>query len=755
MAQHTDNSGNSKPLPGYEALYARIQSAAANRLGEVIAKSISSADKYLYDICQQDQTTIGSPNIENLRLFRSASHSIERQYLQALGSAFSKFQQKIKPLDDVSTDLSLVDIEDMDDVVNAELVTEALLRNFGDVLDVTAQRFCVLLGLSKDEHASSPLTDKSMAEFLRIALAGLELTPKVRATLFRCYESTLVLHAADMLDEINAPMVAAAILPQLQAGRSSRKPEPSAAGSARREAPAVYPERVPVSTRPHSPAQHAAEYSALNDMPVGAAENALFDEICNYLHSWRPQHDRGGFAPEQHASASEAGTASNARRSLSKNEMISLLSSMQGVLSDNVSSAMSTSDTSVSTMLKSEMLNSARNMGIPPESVSIMREDEDALDLVGMLFDVLMSERDFRDEAKTMMSRLVVPYTKAAVLDRRLFLTKAHPARKLLNVLTEAIEGNQGDGPQERELLSKAEGTVEKLVTEFNEDIAVFEMLEQELRAFLDQHRRRIDLAEKRAKEAQRGQDRLEHARALAQKALDDRCQGRDLPAPFQEFFTRYWTHHLSMLALREGEDSLVWDATLKMADDLIAALAINNQQGRSEAIADKRMQLESVLASSGILGEPATAIIGKLVDCAIQSMPEATVSVSVPELSAETSSSQPSKLSESNLRMVFNKDALDYDAQDVDFFKTFPIGSWLQLEGSNGSFTPVKLAWISPISSRLMFVNRRGVRVLVVSVEELAQMKKQGKLIVHAQDNVFEQTMDRVLDRLKSDFGG
>ena len=93
-------------------------------------------------------------------------------------------------------------------------------------------------------------------------------------------------------------------------------------------------------------------------------------------------------------------------------------------------------------------------------------------------------------------------------------------------------------------------------------------------------------------------------------------------------------------------------------------------------------------------------------------------------------------------------------DAVEEEFFKTLAIGTWLQLEGSNGGYSPIKLAWVSPISSRLMFVNRRGVRVLVVSVEELAQMKKQGKLIVHAQDNVFEQTMDRVLDRLKTDFG-
>jgi hypothetical protein len=51
------------------------------------------------------------------------------------------------------------------------------------------------------------------------------------------------------------------------------------------------------------------------------------------------------------------------------------------------------------------------------------------------------------------------------------------------------------------------------------------------------------------------------------------------------------------------------------------------------------------------------------------------------------------------------------------------------------------------------MFVNRRGVRVLVVSVEELAKMKKQGELIIYAEENVFEQTLNRVLYRLKVDF--
>jgi hypothetical protein len=46
-----------------------------------------------------------------------------------------------------------------------------------------------------------------------------------------------------------------------------------------------------------------------------------------------------------------------------------------------------------------------------------------------MLFDVLFDERDFEAQARTLISRLVVPYVKAAVMDRRMFQYKTHPAR--------------------------------------------------------------------------------------------------------------------------------------------------------------------------------------------------------------------------------------------------------------------------------------------------------------------------------------
>jgi hypothetical protein len=738
-----NESGNvhaGRPFPGHESLFAQVSNLSRIHLSAILHKSIASADVFLYDICQQDQATIGSPNIENLRMLRSASQSMELQFSKALEIRFAQFQNLMKPSVKIGLDLSLVDIDDTDYVVSVELVSEGLTRAFADALSITGQRLCALLGFQLSDRSKTPLTEMHLAELMRSAMHGIELSPKIRAIVFRSYEEVLLESIADMLDEVNRPLVNAGILPQLNHLKAAKKPvsqRPQSGGAGQ------HGEASPEQNR------HAG-HQAFPDMQLGAAENALFEEICNYLHTLRPQLVPAAPAPASNSGLSGLGQVSP-RHMMSTHEMISVLSILQSAMPVSITNAMKGADASIAMMLKSEMFSNTRKIGLPSESVEIRREDEDAVDLVGMLFDVLMSERDFRDEAKTLISRLVVPYAKAAVLDRRLFLTKAHPARKLLNALTEAIEGNHGDGPQERELLNKAENTVDQLVAGFNEDIAIFELLEHELRTYLDQHRRRIDLAEKRAKEAQRGQERLENARMLAARELEARTNNAELPAVIQDFFSRYWTHHLSMIALREGEQSQAWTTAIKVADDAIAALNSEPPEARAERLMKMRPCFDSVLASSGVLADSSGALVRKIADSAKhyavhKEDPVSRIVAALPE--------QESVLSESSLRLVFNKAALDYDEADAEFFKTLAIGTWLQLEGSNGGYSPIKLAWVSPISSRLMFVNRRGVRVLVVSVEELAQMKKQGKLIVHAQDNVFEQTMDRVLDRLKTDFG-
>ena len=105
-------------------------------------------------------------------------------------------------------------------------------------------------------------------------------------------------------------------------------------------------------------------------------------------------------------------------------------------------------------------------------------------------------------------------------------------------------------------------------------------------------------------------------------------------------------------------------------------------------------------------------------------------------------------------LEVVSNKDDLDYDVEDIPVLRNLAVGMWVHLTADDDKLHPAKLSWISPISSRLMFVNRRGVRVLVASLEELAAMKKQGKLVVREQENMFDQAMQSVMGRLKTEVG-
>ena len=59
------------------------------------------------------------------------------------------------------------------------------------------------------------------------------------------------------------------------------------------------------------------------------------------------------------------------------------------------------------------------------------------------------------------------------------------------------------------------------------------------------------------------------------------------------------------------------------------------------------------------------------------------------------------------------------------------------------------KLSWVSPISSRLLFVNRRGVRFCVASPEELAMMVRMGRLRTHEEEDAFDSAMQGVIERL------
>lgn len=697
----------------FDTLRKRTLSHLQAALGRVLGK----ADDWLFDLAQKEGAVAGSPPLDAMRVLRLSRTPLENAFTRHFEQGFESLLKQIALAKQGGQELSLVEADQLEAQLASEVVVEAITRAHGPALDAIDRRFASMVGVAKLETGLNPLSASSLANGMQAAQSEISLPDNLRVVLFKIYERELVSSLGALLTELNARMTTAGILPELG------NPRPTEAAGA------------------------AAQVAGAPHQEPPADDRVMFDALCELLHSWRPQFGGGSVSGGAGGPAQGSG---GPRRPLALNEMMSVLSLLQPSVPQAVHEAMSNAESSLSQLMKREMMQNTGRIGISADQVNMSAEHEDAVDLVGMLFDVLFDERDFEAQARTLISRLVVPYVKAAVIDRRLFQYKTHPARRLLNSLSEAVEGNKGEGPQEKELLHKAEETVDRLVADFNEDIAIFETLEQELRSFLEQHNRRIELAERRATESQRGQERLEQARTLAAAELSSRVEDRALPAPLSDFLSRSWSHHLSMIALREGADSAAWNAALGVADSLLDLLPKDGVPAPNvnSSVQNLREPIENVLASSGITGESASETIRGLAACieSVKSVLVRTPGERPKVVPIAAAAPKPA------LAIIADKERLDYNEDDIAVLQELRIGTWLDLAGEDQKLHPAKLSWVSPISSRLMFVNRRGVRILVASVEELAAMKKLGNLVLREQEQVFDQALHRVMGRLQND---
>src|SRR3546814_17451461 len=109
--------------------------------------------------------------------------------------------------------------------------------------------------------------------------------------------------------------------------------------------------------------------------------------------------------------------------------------------------------------LREEILDGIRQLGFDPDDTALSNDEQDAIDLVGILFQSLVQANELMQSARTMYGKLVVPYLKVALTDDSMFNRRSPPARRPLHVLTTACDGNAGEPPHARK--SCGQGTRE------------------------------------------------------------------------------------------------------------------------------------------------------------------------------------------------------------------------------------------------------------------------------------------------------
>ena len=716
-----------------------LEKLAQAQLKPSLDSALGSVDDYLFD---RSEDSHDDKELTSLRELRRERNKIGQRFEKGVHSAFKALREP-HFMPEQAEDLALVAEDALEELLAKEQLAESQSRLHAPALEVLGKRVAFLFGREALEPLDNPLNPHSIANRLLRAMEGIELASAVRIVLFKFFERELATTLVTLYERANALLLAAGILPNLQP--TARTQPVKTAG----DPSTGHKQSAPTAqTGDHAPGQpptpNTADYAAAMLHPPTAAEQAMFANMLGLLQGWR-----SAVAPD-----APARKPNEPSQVLGSQDLMSVLSLLQREPPVRVEQPKDQPQESLAEQLRKQVITGARKLGVSGDNVHLDGLDEDAVDLVALLFDVLLDGPQYDTDSRSKIGRMLVPYVKVAVQDRRMFLFKEHPARRLLNTVAEACEGNHGEAPQERELLGQVDQTIDRLVAEFNEDVAIFETLEQELRSYMGQHRKRFELAEKRTSEAQSGRERLEHARSATNVLLAKQRGERELPAVMDEFLSRYASHHLIQVMLRDGYGSQRHEEAMHAVGELLLAFDHADLQAPAEELPPlPREQIKAMLASSGCVGQTAQA--------AIDSLQDALMRLSGGESAAANSSHMPEQAiipetvappePEPLLSVIAGTDTLDFDAAGLERMRKLQVGSWIQLATSADRMEPAKVSWISPISGRLLLVNRRGIRVLVASPEELAAMAKLDKVVVREGATPFDDAMHQVAGKLRS----
>ncbi|HEX7732958.1 MAG TPA: DUF1631 family protein, partial [Rhodanobacter sp.] len=406
--------------------------------------------------------------------------------------------------------------------------------------------------------------------------------------------------------------------------------------------------------------------------------------------------------------------------------------------------------------LKEQLLGQlAALRGARPSHVASI--DEDTIDLVGMLFEFILDDQTLPAEMQVMLARLQIPYLKAAILDRKLFAHRQHPARRLLDALAEQAKGWSPESDRDGRLHDKVKSIVDQLLHEFDDDLGIFERLLLDLQQFHEMNRRRSELAEQRVAESTRGREKLEQARRRAAREIVDRIDGRKLPPLVHEVLARAWANHLVLVLLRQGEESAEFRDGLRFVDDFIASTrpahdAAARQQLRHllpgierslrhglANVAFQPQDIERLLAQlrdwyGQQLGEPAHDAAPAA--SAVAAIPESIQPIVVPP-------AEPDELPEESVPVAT-------DSPEWRQVEALQPGVWLEFQLPDEPMVRAKLSWISPMSGRYLFVNRRGLKVADYAPQELAVLLAGGHAQVLATNALFDRAMSAIVSRLR-----
>jgi len=720
-------------------------------------------DDALYELADRaDNNSLQSTYFDAMREVRKDRERIEDGFKDNVLDCFDRFWSsgrvairmgnKSSELD--AAEFSLVENEDLEEgLAFNNMISRGENRYYQELYGLN-QRVSYLTGGCEVDQTNNPLAPAAICTAFHQVATAMSLDVPIKLVIYKQFEREVVDSLGDFYRETNNLLVQGGVLPRLtrEVKRSTtHQPMPSAGDTSGDQ-----------------------QDQSVDDGDYGDDESDLQAEIFSTLQQLLGQ--RRVLPP--------AVAARKARMPVvDTSNLVTALSSLQ-----RASLTEASSDNSV---LQGEdiRVNLLRAIQIGQNNQGakqISRNDEDAIDVISMLFEFILEDRSLADAMKALLSRLQIPMLKVAILDKSFFSRKSHPARRLLNSLAQAAIGwTDSQGREDGGLYAKIESIIERILTSFDNDIDLFPELTEEFTSFLEQEEKGSRVMEQRTAQVTQGKEQLQNARHQVFEEINSRLfsQG-NVPEVVVTLLKDGWKDVLLLICLRQGFDSPEWQNALDLMDQLLWSIEPKAEKRERQKLLKEipvllkrlRVGLNSITYDQHKMARLFKELQVCHVNClkgkaapSVVAMPGCSP-VSTIQSGPREGAGQFCRAEENGQQVGTQKECVENivlktsvageqrDTADRDQYQelaeNIEIGTWLEVSEDSGTTYRAKLSWRSKISGSCLFVNRKGMKAAELTLQALATWLRSGKAVVLKEANVplMDRALEAVVNELKDE---
>lgn len=735
------------------------------------------ADDSLFALADRAQNNVDQNlYFDSMREVRVQRRIVEGRFSLAIDEAFANLivekpavKEEDNSYENISADsLSLVSDTDLDEIVAVEATVTKANKLFGELIQHLSLRMDSLVP-TKVYQQNNPFGPDVICQAFMAQAKKLNVGVKAKLVLFKLFDRDVINKLKPLYQEANKILIEHNILPSLstQVRRRPSAPYPSAPQSG-----------GPHSNSPQSQTTtnaHASSGGVVNNGSGGYgghangnfvnANNANTNSDVALSGTFMPASDNTHDVNEKVVDALKhilgEQTIAPAQE---RGPVIEQSAPLLKLLSRAQHMPLMLSNKKVAINVRALLAQLQQQMG---GKASVGRVDDEVMNLVNLLFDFILEDRNLSVPMKALISRMQIPILKVAIADKSFFTKGGHVARRLLNEMATASIGWQGtiETCEKDPLYKKIDSIVRRLLDEFDTDVSIFHELLADFTQFLEKEKKRAAVLERRIVDAEDGKAKAEIARQTIAKEIKACIKGRTLPEVVHHLVHEAWSNVLFVTALKHGYESKEWKSALQTMRELVASvhppqtpeqrqklitlvpILLKKLRTGLDTISYNPFEMSDLFKSLEKIH--LACIRGKAAPAPSKPETPKTPEAAAPETKAVAPATE-AKAPVEEKKPTGELELLPADDPHMEQVSRFVQGSWFDMKNANGENLRCRLATFIRATGKFIFVNRNGMKVAERTQNDLAHALKLGSLRVLDNSMLFDRALETVVTSLR-----